>query len=118
MRSGFSIEMPSELNSDTKVVNPLETENTGGKGRGEGTTSSFLKVSGQHGVAERAKDETPEDLVKIDSSVTYSFCDLQAAHFTSLSPSFFIYKIALSSQSALHHNQLDMLQPDSQQRRS
>lgn len=64
---------------------------------------------------QRAKDETPEDLDKIDSSVTYRFCDLWATHFTSLSPSFFIYKIALSSQSALHYNQLDMLQPDSQQ---
>lgn len=46
------------------MVNPLEIENTGGKGKGEGATSSFLKVSGQHGVIERAKDETPEDLGK------------------------------------------------------
>lgn len=88
--------MPNELNSCTKKVNPLETETLVG-GEGTGTTSSFPGISGQHGVAERAKYETPKDVDRIDSSVTHRLCNLETSHLTSLNLSLSIYKIVLLS---------------------
>ena len=77
VRWGFPKEMPSGLNSGTKVVNPSETENAqGGEEVVCGTTASFHGISGQHRVAESTKDKTPppprpKDLVLMDTSVTY-----------------------------------------------